>query len=59
MTVGPGSSTRTIRLRVRKNAKPVMIEGLAYIFVKMLAGPHRHQAKKLIHPQNEKKLFFL
>lgn len=26
-------------LKVRKNAKPDMIEGLAYIFVKMLAGP--------------------
>lgn len=39
MTVGPGSTTRTIRLRVCKNAKPVMLEGLAYIFVKMLAGP--------------------
>jgi hypothetical protein len=28
-------------LRVRKNAKPVASEGLAYIFVKMLAGPHK------------------
>ncbi|MEN1938290.1 hypothetical protein AAIE21_22610 [Paenibacillus sp. 102] len=35
----PGSTTRTIRIRVRKNAKPVIIEDLAYIFVKMLAGP--------------------
>ena len=40
MTSGPGGLTRTIGLRVRKNAKPVTSEGLAYIFVKMLAGPH-------------------
>lgn len=27
--------------------RPVLVtsEGIAYIFVKMLAGPHRHQAK--------------
>jgi len=35
----PGYTDRTIGLRVRKNARPVISEGLAYIFVKMLAGP--------------------
>ncbi len=38
MTGGPGGLARTI-LRVRKNAKPGTSEGLAYIFVKMLAVP--------------------
>jgi len=38
-------ATRTIGLRVRKNAKPDMIEGLAYIFVKMLVGPQRKRER--------------
>jgi len=40
MTGGPGYTAGTIGLRVRKKAKLVTSEGLAYIFVKMLAGPH-------------------
>ena len=39
MIKSPGGVTRTFELRVRKNVKPVTSEGLAYIFVKMLAGP--------------------
>ena len=39
MTGGSGYNDRTIGLRVRKNAKSVTFEGLAYILVKMLAGP--------------------
>ena len=38
-------AARTIGLRVRKNAKPDMIEGLAYIFVKMLVGPQRKRER--------------
>jgi len=33
MTGVPGYTARTIGLRVNKNAKPVISEGLAYIFV--------------------------
>ncbi len=40
MTRGPGGIARTIGLGVRKNDKPGTSEGLAYIFVKMLAVPH-------------------
>ncbi len=39
MTGVSGLYRQTIGLRVSKNAKPVTSEGLAYIFVKMLAGP--------------------
>lgn len=39
MPNSPGYTARTIGLRVRKNAKSVTSECLAYIFVKMLAGP--------------------
>ncbi|CAM4453449.1 Transposase [Paenibacillus xylanexedens] len=39
MTGGQGFATRIAGLRVRINAKLVTSEGLAYIFVKMLAGP--------------------
>jgi hypothetical protein len=34
----PKKSTELV-LRVIKNANPITVEGLAYIFVKMLAGP--------------------
>ncbi|MBA9085560.1 hypothetical protein FHR92_002027 [Fontibacillus solani] len=39
MTGDPGYAAQIIGLRVRKNAKPFTSKGLAYIFVKMLAGP--------------------
>lgn len=47
MTSGPGYATRTVILRVRKNAKLVTPKGLAYIFVKMLARPHIKDLQKL------------
>lgn len=38
-SLGLSSVTVVFIFRVRKNAKPDAIQGLAYIFVKMLAGP--------------------